>query len=81
MPNVTGLKITGALWAVASIGHTVGQRHSIPVHLEMHIHGVLIQVAPKLKAQGFMNDPQFKRLPRLVAACARAGWYQGITLF
>lgn len=24
-----------------------------------------------------MNDAQFKRLPRLVAACARAGWFQG----
>lgn len=23
-----------------------------------------------------MNDPQFKRLPRLVAAYARAGWFQ-----
>jgi len=28
-----------------------------------------------------MNDPQFKRLPRLVAAYARAGWFQGSSLF
>jgi hypothetical protein len=27
-----------------------------------------------------MNDAQFKRLPRLVAACARAGWFQGTVL-
>jgi len=28
-----------------------------------------------------MNDPQFKRLPRLVGAYARAGWFQGSALF
>lgn len=46
--------------------------HSKPVHSEAYP-----SVAGKLKAQEFMNDPQFKRLPRLVAACARAGWFQG----
>lgn len=24
-----------------------------------------------------MNDPQFRRLPRLVGTCATVGWYQG----
>jgi hypothetical protein len=31
----------------------------------------------KRKAQGFMSDAQFQRLPRLVSALARAGWFQG----
>ena len=40
-----------------------------------------VSIGHTLKAQSFMNDPQFRRLPRLVAAYARAGWFQGSSLF
>lgn len=34
-----------------------------------------------MTATEFMNDPQFKRLPRIVAAYARAGWFEGGVFF
>jgi len=40
-----------------------------------------VAIGHTLKSQDFMNDPQFRRLPRLVGAYARAGWFQGTSLF
>jgi len=40
-----------------------------------------VSVGHTIKAQEFMNDPQFKRLPRFVSMYSRAGWYQGSVFF
>ncbi|KKZ64165.1 hypothetical protein EMCG_01513 [[Emmonsia] crescens] len=41
----------------------------------------LLAVGHTFASKSFMTDPQFKGLPRHVAAFSRAGWYQGSIFF
>jgi len=41
----------------------------------------IVALAHTAKSKDFLSDPQFKRLPRLVAAYPRAGWFQGSVWF